>query len=515
MNQNSRISNVLRNIIGGVGGQIFTSVLQFVCRTVFISLLGATYLGVNGLFSNILSMLSLTELGIGSAIVFSMYKPIAENNEIEVAKLMNFYKIAYRVVAILVLVIGLTLTPFLDFFINDTSGIEDLQFIFILILLNTVVSYLYAYKGSMLTADQKAYVGVIIRNIFSVMQNVVQIIALIISRNYVLYLVVQIVTTFLANLYLAKYVDKKYPFLVIYQNEKISKQERSVIMQKVKGMMLHKLGGFVLNSTDNLVISKFVGVLAVGIYSNYVLIINMIKTYLTQITSGVTASVGNLVAKEPKEKVYEVFNAMLLVYFWIYAFCFICLYVIFQPFITLWIGSEFLMSKAVLLLVLLNFYLNGFQDCINNFVNATGLFWETRYKPIFECVINLSVSIALAYTMGLPGVFIGTLVSFICTFWVNPVVLFKKYFNKSTFGYFVRFSMYLVLTVVLALLLDTFISSNLSTNILGEVIIRIIVCLIVPNSLFVVLFFKSTEFKYCVQLGKPVLKKITGRKNKH
>ena len=338
MNQNSRTSNVIRNVIGGVGGQLFTSILSFVCRTYFINLLGATYLGVNGLFANILSLLSLAELGIGPAIVFSMYKPIKDNDLEQIARLMNFYKKAYRIIAVVVSVCGLALVPFLPYLIKDTSGIENLSLIFILILLNTSVSYLFAYKGSMLNADQKAYVCVIFRNIFAVVQNIVQIVVLILTGNFLLYLIVQIITTFLANLVQAIYVNKKYPFLVKYKQAKISKDDQKNVMKNVKGMMLHKVGGFVLNSTDNLVISKFVGIIAVGIYSNYLMIINIIKGFVSQLTGATSASVGNLIASETQEKSYKVFNSMFFAYTWVYSFCFICFWVIFQPFVSLWLG---------------------------------------------------------------------------------------------------------------------------------------------------------------------------------
>ena len=511
MNQRSRSSNVVRNLIGGVGGQIFTSVLQFACRTVFISLLDSTYLGVNGLFSNILSMLSLAELGIGPAIVFSMYKPIAENDEVHVAKLMNFYKFAYRLVAVFVLVIGLSLTPFLDFFIKDAVEIENIRLIFILILLNTVVSYLYTYKGSMLTADQNAYVGVIIRNIFAVIQNIVQIIVLLYTGNFLFYLIVQIVTTFLGNYSLSKYVDHKYPFLLKYKNEKIDKEERSSIMQKVQGMMMHKIGGFVLNSTDNLVISKFVSVIAVGIYSNYLMIINMVKTYLSHIVGSVTASVGNLIARESKDKVHDIFEAMQLVYFWLYAFCLVCFYVIFQPFIVLWIGEDYLISKAVLLLILINFYLNGFQECVNTYTNASGLFWETRHKPVFECVINLCVSIYLANKIGLMGVFLGTLASYVCTFWVNPIVLYRKFFNRKPYGYFAHFIGYLLLAVAVALGMDYILTQILNVSVLADVVIRMVCCIVVPNAVFIAVFYHTDSFRYCKQLGVAVAKRFLKR----
>lgn len=508
MNQNSRSKNIVLNIASGVGGQVFTSVLQFVCRTIFISLLGATYLGVNGLFSNILSMLSLAELGIGPAIVFSMYKPIAERDEIHIAKLMNFYKSSYRIVAAIVLLIGLGLTPFLEFFINDSTGIADLQLIYVLIVLNTVVSYLYAYKGSMLNADQKAYAVVIIRNIFSVVQNLFQILILIFTCNYLLYLITQIITTYIGNYVLSKYVDRKYPFLLRYRKERVNKSEKRDILKKVQGMMVHKLGGFVLNGTDNLVISKFVGVVAVGLYSNYLLIINMIKAYLTQVTGSLTASVGNLIANESLEKVYGIFRAMLLAYSWIYGFCFICFYVIFQPFICLWIGEQYLLGKSVLFLICINFYLNGYQDCVNTYINATGLFWETRKKPIVECVINLVVSIVLAYKIGLAGVFIGTLTSYLVTFWINPMVLHRNYFKKSPAPYFWETLCYFLLYSAIALGLDWLLTSFLHIPVFWNVIVRIVSCVIVFIGIVWLVFRQSQGFSYCKNLVNTMIKRL-------
>lgn len=507
MNKNSRTTNVIRNAIGGVGGQLFTSIFMFVCRTYFIKLLGATYLGINGLFSNILSMLSLAELGIGPAIVFSMYKPIAENDEIHIAKLMNFYKSAYRIVAFVVAAIGLGIMPFLEFLIKDVPDVDNLKLIFVLILSNTVISYFYAYKGSMLNADQKAYVTVIFRNIFAVVQNVLQIIVLIVTGNFIIYLVTQIITTFLGNFLQAIYVDKKYPFLVKYKTERIDKSERSDIMRRVRGMMMHKIGGFVLNSTDNLVISKFVGVVAVGIYSNYLMIINLIKTFVHQFSGSISASVGNLIASESKEKSYSVFNSIFLVHFWLYSFCTICFWVMFQPFIEWWIGNEYLLGSATLFLVLINFYCAGIQECVNTFTNATGLFWETRHKPVLECIINLGVSIVLAYKMGIEGVFIGTLVSYLCTFWINPVLIFKKQFQKTAAAYFIRFIMYLIITVTVALSLGNICNYIFDDASLFSIFMRALICIIVPNLLYIVLFYNTKEFKYCYNLVKKTIKR--------
>ncbi len=513
MNQKSRTNNVIINIIGGVGGQIFTSILSFVCRTYFVKLLGATYLGVNGLFANILSLLSLAELGIGPAIVFSMYKPIKDNDEEHIARLMNFYKTAYRIIAGIVTVCGLILLPFLPHFIKDTSGIENLRLIFILILANTSVSYLFAYKGSMLNADQKGYICVIFRNVFAVIQNVVQILVLIWTGNFILYLIVQIVTTFLANLIQALYVDKKYSFLIKYKRLKLGKNDQKGIMKDVKGMMMHKVGGFVLNGTDNLVISKFVGVIAVGIYSNYLMIINLIKTYVTQLTGATSASVGNLVASESRENAYSVFKSLHFIYAWVYAFCFICFWVIFQPFVSWWLGGEYLLDEVTLFIVLFNFFLNGLQECINTFTTATGLFWETRKKPIFECIINIGVSLVLAYFIGLPGVFLGTLASFLTTFWINPQIVFKEYFKKSSLRYFLKFAIYTVFTVGFALGLNAICGLFLKEISVWNIIIRIGFCIVLPNGAWVLVFFRTNEFKYCINITKNIFRKFKRKRN--
>ena len=506
MNRDSRTKNVLRNIVGGIGAQLFTTVLSFVCRTIFIKLLGATYLGVNGLFSNILSMLSLAELGIGSAIVFSMYKPIAENDERHVAKLMNFYRTAYRIIAVAVAVCGLALTPFLEVLIKeDTSQIHDLKLIYLLILSNTAVSYLVAYKGAMLNADQKNYVAVIIKNIFAVIQNGLQIVVLIVFNSFIAYLIVQIITTLMTNVVQAVYVNQKYPFLVAYKKERIDTVERKSILKNVRGMMMHKIGGFVLNGTDNLIISGLVGVVSVGLYSNYLMIITIVRSYITQITGATTASVGNLIAKETSQKSYEIFKIIFFAYNGIYSFCFVSFYVLFQPFIEWWIGKEYLLSDAVVFIVLINFYLNGMQGCINNFTNATGLFWETRYKPVIECTVNLGVSIWLAKSIGLPGVFIGTLASFLATFWINPKLVYRKQFNRSSWSYLLRFGLYSAITVGSALGLRYVLDALLREATIWTLLIRAVFCVITPMAVLAALFKNTEEYNYSKRLIESII----------
>ena len=509
MNQRSRTNNVILNIVGGIGGQLFTTLLAFVCRTVFIKQLGVTYLGVSGLFSNILQMLSLSELGISSAIIFGLYKPIAQNDERKIAQYMNFYKKAYFVIAVIVLAVGLALLPFLEFFIEEKPDIpEDLRIIYMLILSNTVVSYLLCYKGSLLIADQKNYIAVIIKNVFAVIQNGLQIALLVISNNFILYLVVQIVTTLATNIVIHLYVNRHYLFLKRYSGIKLDPDAKHCLFKNVKGMMFHKIGGFVLNGTDNLIIAKFINIITVGLYSNYLMIVNIVKTYVQHITDSLTASVGNLIAKESREKTYEVFKSTFFIYNWIYTFCLVSFWCIFQTFISFWIGQDYVIDKVTLFIVLINFYIYGVQACIDTFTNASGLFYETRLKPVFECLINIACSILLAHFIGLPGVFLGTTISYLCTFWVGPLTVFKKQFKINSIMYFSRFALYVAIAIGMSLGLGFLFDIILPNVDILSLILRIILCALLPNLIIIIIFFKTSEFNYTKKIVLNILKKI-------
>lgn len=444
--------NTIKNFLVGSGAQIITNLMMFLCRTIFIKLLGENYLGVNGLFSNILGMLSLAELGITPAIVYALYKPVAQKDEKRIAQYMNFYKKAYWLIATVIAVIGLSLVPFLEFFIKDSSGIQHLRFIYIIMLSTNALSYLFAYKTQIFIVDQKNYVTVLFQNAFLIVQNIVQIVVLYYTRNFIIYILVQFVTTMLCNILLYCKAQREYTFLKKYKRLKLDKQSIKDVYQKVRATMMHKLGGFILNSTDNLVLSAYVGLGAVGLYSNYVMIIGIIQSYMRQVFSAVSASIGNLVATTGEKRQYEVFRMTYFVSFCLHCFCFACFWTLFEPFITLWIGAHYVLDKGTVFVVLVNFYLYGTQGAIDSFVNASGLFWRTRYKPVFECLINLGVSVYLAKTMGIIGVFIGTLTSYIFTGWIGAVVLYKDQFKIDSWRYFVCFAAYFGINIANALL---------------------------------------------------------------
>lgn len=492
----SRTTNAIKNIKYSMLGQILTLIANFVTRMVFVRVLGAEYLGLSGLFSNILSILSLAELGIGSAIVYSMYKPLSEKDENKLKALMNLYKYAYILIGILILIVGVSITPFLEFLIKDVPDIPYIKLIYIMYVLNSGFSYFFSYKISFLIADQKKYIESLYHYSFYLLRNIIQIVVLLITKNFILYLGIQIVITLTENIILSKKVDKFYPFLKEKNNVRLEAKEKNTIFNNVKAMIFHKLGRVIVLGTDNLLISKFVGIVEVGVYSNYLLIINALKQVFNIIFQSMIASIGNLGATENKEKNRFIFSCIDLFGFWIYAFSSICLLILFNPFINLWLGEEYTFPFSVVLLIVISFYFTGRRKSVLTFRDALGLFWYDRHKPIFESVINLLVSIILAKLIGIQGIILGTIISTIATcFWIEPYVLFKNGFKASVRPYFTKYVIWTLFMIFVGII-TWMITSLFSDYTLLGFIGKIITCVIVPNSLFLVIFWKNEEFQY-------------------
>ena len=298
-----RTKRSIVNLITAFIGQIFGIIISFIVRMIFVNCLSSEYLGINGLFTNILTMLSLVELGVGSAMTYSLYKPIAEENIEKIKSLMHIYKIAYRIIGIIVLAIGIGFTPFYRCLINEIPNIPNLDLIYILFVVNTGVSYFYSYKRSLIICDQKKYITTLYKYGFYFLYNLAQIIVLLTTKNYILYLICQVISTIVENIAISKKADKMYPYLKEKNIEKLKKSEYKKIKKNVFAMMFHKIGGMIVNSTDNIILSKFVGITTVGIYSNYYMIINGLELIINQIFDAVIASVGNLGASENEKKI--------------------------------------------------------------------------------------------------------------------------------------------------------------------------------------------------------------------
>lgn len=502
-----RTENSIRNTVVGILGQVFSIIINFISRTVFIHVLGADFLGINGLFTNVLSMLSLAELGIGNAIIFSMYKPLAYNDKNKLNALMNLYKKAYRWIGIIVGVLGLMIMPFLNYIINEPPNIENLNVIYILFLANSVVSYFYVYKSSIIIADQKNYIMTIRQQIYNFIKIVVQIIILITTHNFILYLFIQVIGTFMSNLSISKKADLLYPYLNDKNVPKLDNQSKKSIYKNILAMMTHKVGEVAIGGTDNIIISTFVNVYWVGIYSNYFMIISMLNNFLSQIFTSLTASVGNLNVKESKEKSYDIYKKMFFLNFWLYGFCSICLLVLINPFIQIWIGKDYLMKMNVVFIIITNFYITGMRQTTMIFKNTFGLFWNDRFKPLLEAIVNIVVSIVLIKKLGVIGVFLGTFISIITTaFWIEPYVLFKHGFKKKMLIYFAKYILYLFITLAAGIITE-YLSLMIQGNIYISFIVKVLICLIVPNIIFLIVCIRMKEFEYFKILLLKLIKK--------
>ena len=499
-----RSKSSAKNLVLALIGQAFGLIISFIARIIFVKFLSDEYLGLNGLFTNLLTMLSLVELGVGSALVYSLYKPLADGDNEKVKSLMDLYRKAYNIIGGVVLIIGILFIPFYRYLISEVPSISHLDFIYILFVLNTAISYFYSYKRSLIICDQKRYIATIYRYVFYFLLNVFQIIVLFLTHNYILYLITQVVFTWLENICISIKADRMYPYLKDKNIKKLDKKELNTISKNVRAMLFHKIGGVVVNSTDNILISKLVGLIAVGMYSNYYLITSALDTITAQFFNAITASVGNLGACTNSKKVKETFNTTFFLNYLIYGVITVCLLILFNPFIEVWLGKKYLFDFGVVLVITICFYLKGIRKTCLTFKDALGLFWQDRYKPIIESIINLVASIILGIKYGVLGIFMGTIISTVTTsLWIEPYVLYKYYFKENIIDYLYRFIKY-TLVVVLTYLIVQKIVILISINGILGLLIKGVVSLILSILIMTIVFIKTNEIKHMKKIFKDI-----------
>lgn len=500
----------LKNISSGLFFQIINTVLSFIGRSVFVSLLGSYYLGVNSVLLNVINLLSFAELGIGGAITYSLYEPLAKNEYKKISALMNFYKVAYRNISITVFILGSLFFPFLKYFIDDYSA--EVNVIFFIFLLNNILSYFLVYKKSILLANQKAYIINKISGELKIILSLLQILILVLTKSYYLYLFCQLLMTFLENIYVSRKVDVMYPYLKINYSEKLDNQETKQVISYTFSMFVYKISGIVINSTDSLIISYFIGSTILGIYSNYTLLFGTVITFLSIIFNSLTPSIGNLIISEDEEVKYKIYKTIGMINFWFYGLSSICFMNLTESFLNIWLGKEFLLSKAVLVALTINFYTTGMQNSNTIFREAGGLFTISKYKPLVAAGINIASSLILVILIGLPGVILGTVISRLCTyFWHDPYIIHKYLFNKKVRLYFIDYFKYLLILILTNYLVNiTFLFIKGTCSELQLFVIKLLICLVVGNIIFILCLFKKEEFKF---LNQKFLQTISSKLN--
>lgn len=504
----SRVKNSLYNISTGVGYQILVLIISFIVRTIFIYCLGKTYLGVNGLFSNVLSILSFAELGIGQAIIFSLYKPIAEGDEERMLSLMTLFRKVYRILFFVVLGLGLSLMPFLPDIINDYGSIKGLNIIYLMYVISSASSYLFAYKSTFLTACQKNFMVTIYGAAFYITISILQIVTLLIFKNFFVYLSIQISFGIIQNIFVAHKVNRIFPFLKRKDPHPLSKEDLKKIKKDVYALVLYKLGAISLNSTDNILISKFVGIIAVGIYSNYLIITSSISSFLGTIFANITASIGHLNATESDERKYFMFRLINLSTFWLYSYAAICIYILIDPFIgTCWLGYSFLLDKNTVLIICLNLYIVAMLYTPAQFRQTMGLFAQGKYRPLISAVLNIAISIVLGKYYGLAGVLWGTAITRLSTnAWYDPFLVFRK-LKISPWKYYLDYISKFALMLAVGALCSWISSLFPIKNIFDWVVTALLLSLFI-NSLYIAIYRKTAEYKYLKDIVRKIFFKL-------
>ena len=515
----SRTKNSILNFTSSIGGQLITVVMQFVVRTVFIHTLGKSYLGINGLFSNILSMLSLAEMGVGSAIIFKLYEPIAHKNEKRINMLMQFYKVVYRYIGIAVAVIGICLIPFLPYLINDYEKLAALNisavFVFLIYLFDSVSSYLFfAYRSAIVKADQKEYLINVISYVFTVGSSVLQIICLLLFKNFELYVVIRVIKTIGQNLTIALIVNRHYPFLKEKPEERITSDEAKGIFKDCGALFIYKFNAVVLKSTDNIVLSAFLGLDSVALYSNYFIFYTTIRNLFIKVFNSVGHSIGNLHTVHNIKQEYKIFETTMLISAILGGTAFVGVFVVADEFILKWIGTDWLLKQPFAFLLGLELFTAAYKAALSKYRTSYGLFRQGWARPLAGIFINLGVSIALVKPLGISGVIIGTISSDWLTFaWYDPLILHRIGFEKAypVSRYYLKFVKYTVTTIAVGLL-DYFICSHFLTS-MGwlSVIVHAVICGITTPAALMLVSVKTQEAEY---IWKFIFKQLKAVKRK-
>lgn len=514
-NTESRTKNAVR--ISAVGGltQVMKVLLGFFYRSLFLRFLTEEYLGINGLFSNILQILSLAELGVTTAIVYRFYEPISRKDTLQVGRLMNFFRRVYLAIAGIILALGLLALPFIQHLIRDSAevpGDVNLRLVYCLFLANTVSSYLFTYKFSLLTADQKNYYISLIDLAVNLVRYLTQIAVLVLTRNYTLTLVLGIGTTLLINYLFSLWITRQYRE-VFSVRETLSREERKAIFDDTRACMYHKVGATVLTGTDSAVLTKMVSLAATGLYSNYAMLIMHIQQIAVQLLGSLTASVGSALQNMSRADYHKLFRKMNFLCLWMTNLIVVGCYAAIDDLVCVWLGEKYVFDRSVTLVLCAQLYLTVSRIINNAFINADGLFVRDKIRPLIEAAINLAVSIVLARYIGIAGVFLGTIISSLATiFWREPLLLYRYSFRRGVWDYWRMYGAFAALTALeiagITLLKTRVFAFGASWPLVVAEGLAAAALVVAVNTL---LFCRTEEFRYLKSVSRRLLNGVLRR----
>lgn len=471
--------------------------MPFITRTALIYTIGIQYVGLNSLLTSVLSVLSFAELGIGSALVYAMYEPIAKKNVGKVCSLLAFYRKCYRVIGVVILVAGLMALPFLDCFIS--SGVPtdiNIRVLFLVYLANTVISYFtFAYRQSLFTASQRVDIPSKISAILSLLSGLLQVLILVFLKNYYLYAAVLPVITLANNLAVGFLSARAFPQYVC--KGRLEKAELKLIGKNVLGLVFGKVGSVVLAASDTLVISAFLGLWILGVYNGYAVIVTAAAGLIQVVQTSLIPTIGNKIALDSKESCYRSFRILNFMYMWLSTVMFVCLVGLLQPFVAIWQGSENTLAIGVSLMLSLSFLVQRSGEMSWMYREAAGLWWQGRFLPFFSSILNLMLNLISVHFIGIYGVVLSTIVALlVINLPMGAWVLFRHYFQSASrcFRYVAETIGYLLLACLIG------VASLLACNALPlegvpDLAVRLLVCLVLSNAVLIVAFSRSGLFR--------------------
>lgn len=503
-----RALNSAKNLASSIIISFITIILGFITRKLFVDAIGVEYLGLNGLLQNILGVMTLLEGGFAGSVVYNLYKPIAQDNRPKIIALLQLYRKVYRYIALAVFICGLVIYPFIGFFIKDANNLDYVSIVYFIFLFNSLIQYFTAYKWSLINANQKNYKLTTINLIYQIGLSITKIAILYYTQNYILFLVIESLFGVGYNIAIVRKANQLFPYITTKEKYFVDSEVKQNIITNMKALFLHALGGYFMHSTDNIIISSFVGIAIVGLYSNYTLLIGIIKGLVSQVLNSFSESVGNLIASESSNKVYQVFRTVFFVNFIVVSIPVIIFYNTLTPFVDWWLGKEYELSHFVLCVILFNFYIDNMRSSALTFKVKSGIFVQDRFTPLLQGVINLILSLVLVKYFDLAGVLIATGISILSIgFWQFPRLIYKQTFKQPLCNYFIKYAQYTTIALIVI-----FISSNLCklvcTDILIlKIVVNAIISLVIITITYYLLFRKTDSYRELMLYVKAILKK--------
>lgn len=506
----SRTQKSVRNIAFSIAYQLVTLFSNFLMKTILIKSLGIQYTGVSALFTDILTVLSVAELGFGMAVSYALYRPLYEKDDIQIAKLMRLFKKIYRIVFSVIIAAGIVCLFFLKYIVTGVPDIkEDIHIIFIFFILKTAVSYLFVYKAILIEANQEKHIVSAIGMAVCILTAASEAVALAVFKSYIGYLVIMVTMIIVQNVIISLVANHRYPMLKTECSESLSPAERKEIFKNVRALAIYKISGAFQRGVDSVIISAMLGTSLVGFLSYYKMIVNNVNSLFGQVFEAIKPSVGNLAASESGERQYAVFKKMCFMSFAIGNFVTVSLITLLNPFIALWLGNNYLLGMDIVIMLAADAYIINMVPPYESFRNANALFVQGKYRPAAMVVLNIVLSVALADKWGMSGVLFATIAARVLTHvWYDPRLIYRKVFHKPFLQYIKMKTLYLLIVIVNCVLVYAICSIISVSNQWLGFCLKAVLCVVIPNTVLIVLFRNNDEFKTLYACACGLFKKV-------